>query len=148
MDCLASLIPRYPGNQGFRAPGFTSTSVKIKSLPETKEQLQTQLKEGIQFLFDSVERDPVVIKLYFRFRGTENPVGNVIKKYEKSWLENASKSVAEIMGISKEQSVMLAELMLTLRLGFAHRFATSSKPKEVRETAKKIFQFIEGMVSV
>jgi hypothetical protein len=105
------------------------------------------LKDGIDFLFESVALDPVIIKLYFRFRGSATPVGSVIKKYEKQWLDGASKSLVDILGMPEEQSSLLAELVLTLRLGFAHRFATSAKPREARERAEKTFEYIHSLIA-
>lgn len=132
----------------FAAEVFAShfSRAKMTVFPKTKSELEQQLKEGVNFLFDSVEISPVIIKLYFRFRGTANPLGHVIQKYEKHWLAGASKTATEILNLPPAQAVNLAELILTLRLGFAHRFATSAKPLEARERAKQIFDFIHSLV--
>ncbi len=121
--------------------------VALVELPKTKESLHLQMKEGVGFLFDSVEQNPLIIKLYFRFRGTANPVGKVIQKYEKQWLENATKTIVAILGLSNDQASLLAETMLTLRLGFAHRVATSSDVKKSRERAETIFNLIQAMAT-
>jgi hypothetical protein len=76
-----------------------------------------------------------------------SPIGDVIKKYEKKWLEAASKSIITLFGLPQEQALMLAELILTLRLGFAHRFATAAKPGEARERGEKTFGFIHELLS-
>lgn len=133
----------------FAAEVFAShfARTKLTDLPKTKEELESRLKDGMDFLFNSVELSPVIIKLYFRFRGTDNPIGQVIQKYEKQWLGSASKTLVQLLGMPQEQALMLVELMLTLRLGFAHRLATSSKPKESRERAQKIFSYIHSMLS-
>jgi DNA-binding transcriptional regulator YbjK len=133
----------------FAAEVFAShfARAKMTDLPKTKAELECRLKEGIDFLFDSVELSPVIIKLYFRFRGTSSPLGQVINKYEKHWLKDASKTLIEVLGMSDEQASILAELILTLRLGFGHRFATSDKPDESRERAKKIFNFIHSLMA-
>jgi DNA-binding transcriptional regulator YbjK len=120
--------------------------VKITDLPKTKDELEERLKEGIDFLFASVELSPVLIKLYFRFRGMANPLGQVIEKYEKQWLDRASKTLVKVLDMPAEQAATLAELILTLRMGFAHRFATSSRPDESRERAKQIFTFIHSLL--
>ena len=121
--------------------------VALVELPKTKESLHLQMKEGVGFLFDSAEQNPLIIKLYFRFRGTANPVGKVIQKYEKQWLENATKTIVAILGLSIDQASLLAETMLTLRLGFAHRVATSSDVKKSRERAEAIFNLIQAMAT-
>lgn len=121
--------------------------VSLVDLPKTKDALQAQLKDGIKFLFDSVEQTPLIIKLFFRYRGTANPVGKVIQKYEKQWLENATKTIASVLGLPSDQASLLAESMLTLRLGFAHRVATSSDTRKSRERAETIFDLIQTMAS-
>lgn len=120
--------------------------VKMTTFPKTKAELEQQLQEGVDFLFHSIELSPVVIKLYFRFRGTPNPIGAVIQKYEKQWLTGASKAVVDVLHLSNEQANIIAELVLMLRLGFAHRYVTSSKPSESRMRTKKIFDFIHSLL--
>lgn len=131
----------------FAAEVFAShfSRAKMTTFPTTKTELEHQLREGVDFLFNSVELSPVVIKLYFRFRGTPNPIGSVIQKYEEQWLAGASKTAFEILHLPAEQAAIIAELVMTLRLGFAHRFATSAKPAESIERAKKTFDFIHSM---
>jgi hypothetical protein len=121
--------------------------VALVDLPKTKESLQLQMKEGVGFLFDSVEHNPLIIKLYFRFRGTANPVGKVIQKYEKQWLENATKTIAAILGLPTDRASLIAETMMTLRLGFAHRVATASDVKKSRERAEAVFDLIQAMAT-
>lgn len=133
----------------FAADVFAShfARVKITDLPKTKSELEDRLKEGIDFLFASVELSPVIIKLYFRFRGTANPLGHVIEKYERQWLDGASKTLVKVLDLPAEQAATLAELILTLRMGFAHRFATSAEPDEFRERAKQMFNFIHSLLA-
>jgi hypothetical protein len=46
-----------------------------------------------------------------------------------------------------EQASLLAELTLTLRLGFAHRIATAAKSQDSRKNAEKIFELIHGLIA-
>ncbi len=123
------------------------TRITLAELPQTREALEAQLKEGVEFLFNSVEQNPLIIKLFFRFRGTTNSVGKVIQKYEKKWLENAAKTIVSIIGLPSHQASLVAELILTLRLGFAHRVATSSNSPQARERAESIFKMIHMLLS-
>ena len=120
---------------------------KLTDFPKSREELERHLKEGIDFLFDSVELSPVIIKLYFRFRGTDNPIGQVIQKYESQWLKAASKTAINVLGMPAEHTDLLAELVLTLRLGFAHRFATSAQPEKTRARAKMTLDFIYSLLA-
>lgn len=121
--------------------------VALTAIPKTKEELKKQIEDGEKFLFDSVEQNPVIIKLYFRFRGTTNPVGKMIQKYETQWLKSAAKSVVEVLDLSPDSATLLVESILTLRLGFAHRVATSPDKQSARKNAENIFNFVQSMVS-
>lgn len=133
---------------GFAADAVASHLARVKmDLPSSKEQLQNQLKDGVHFLFTSVIQDPVIIKIYFRFRGTQNPIGEVIAKYERYWLNVATESTAKILDLPADQATLFAELVLTLRLGFAHRIASSEKPNEARDQAEKTFDLIHGLIT-
>lgn len=133
----------------FAAEVFAShfARANISTFPKTRAELERQLQEGVDFLFNSVELNPVVIKLYFRFRGTQNPIGMVIQKYEKQWLAGAAKTAVDVLHLPAEQAAIIAELILTLRLGFAHRYATSASPIESREGARKTFEFIHSLLN-
>jgi hypothetical protein len=115
-------------------------------LPQSKSELELRLKEGIGFLFDTAEMNPIAIKLYYRLRGTANPIGTVIRKHEKQWLEGAAKTLVNVLGTAPDQASLVAELGLTLRLGYAHRFATSAKPGEARQRAEQTFGFIHALL--
>lgn len=121
--------------------------VKIVELPKSKLELEDRLKTGVHFLFDAMEVNPLIIKLYFRFRGAANPVGKVIEKYEKQWLEGASKTLVDILNFSTEQAKILAEVILTLRLGFGHKIATSANLLKAREEAETVFKTIHACFS-
>lgn len=133
----------------FGADVFASHMARttLEELPKTKEAIGVQLKEGVEFLFNSVEQNPLIVKLFFRFRGTTNSVGIAIQKYEKQWLANAENTIVSVIGLPLEQASLLAELVLTLRLGFAHRIATSSNSLQARERAESIFNLIHMMLS-
>lgn len=123
---------------------FFTRSKKV--LPKNKEQLKAQISEGTHFLFENLVDDPSVIKIYFRFRGTQNPIGKVIQKYEKNWLHTASKTVADFYKLEKDQAQMLVELAMTLRLGFAHRIVTSENPENTLKQAEIIFEMIQSLL--
>ncbi len=120
---------------------------KMTEIPTTRAELERLAEDGTDFLFSSVELNPVIIRLYFRFRGTKNAIGDVILKHEKQWLSKSTKILVEVLGLPKEQAALLTEFILTLRMGFAHRVATSKNTDEVRARAKQTFQFLFSRVS-
>ncbi|MBN8541904.1 MAG: TetR family transcriptional regulator [Deltaproteobacteria bacterium] len=121
--------------------------VKLTEIPKTKADLQRLAEEGTDFLFTSVDLNPVIIQLYFRYRGTRNPIGEVILKHEKQWLSKSTKTLVDILGLTKEQAELLTEFILTMRMGYAHRVATSKNTDDVHVRAKQTFQFLFSLVS-
>ncbi|WP_413294829.1 TetR/AcrR family transcriptional regulator [Bdellovibrio sp. HCB185ZH] len=108
---------------------FTSFFARTKKAdrPKTRAELMQRLEEGTEFVFQAVQANPVIIKLHYRFRGTDTAIGKVIAKYEKYWIGNTSKSLVEILGMSGAEASAFAEMIMVLRLGFAFRVVTEVK---------------------
>lgn len=121
-----------------------TTSIEVHTIKE----LKALLLEGQEISFQNVRAEPVIIKLYYRFRGTETPIGAVIKKYEKHWLEFITSHLERILKLEKEKAHNYALTILILRLGFYHRMATSSNPDkdyfDAKETIDLVHQQIFG----
>lgn len=116
------------------------------NLPTNNEDLQKKLSEGVDFLFNSTMQNPVIVKLYFRYRGTSNPIGNVISKYEKKWLALALKSATKTLGLAQPEAELFVETALMIRLAFAHRVVTSNKPYEARQKAEQVFNYAHHLM--
>lgn len=127
--------------------GSYFSRVNITELPKNKTALEKQLKEGVDFLFEATHLNPTAIKLFYRYRGSSNPLGKIIEKYENKWLKGASKTVCEIFELEPEDALLVAEFILTVRLGFAHRLVTSLEPEESEGRAKKTFATIHSLLS-
>lgn len=118
--------------------GAYITKADEGALPQSREALLKQLKEDTHFLFDAIGANPAIINLYFRFRGTDNPVGQVIAKYEKHWSRDAVEMFKSALKCSSREAEFLAEVLLTLRLGLTHRLATDKNPREARARLEEI----------
>jgi hypothetical protein len=117
-------------------------------LPKNASEIRRQLDEGIHFLFDCAVEDPVIIRLYFRFRGASNALGEIIERYERIWLESAVKKLEDFAKLPREQCLRLADLMLALRLGSCHRIITSENPEVARRAVEKTFGEFHALVEV
>ena len=83
--------------------------LNVTKLPKNPDELRQRLKDGVGLIFDSTEVNSVVIKLLFRFRGTANPIGQIIKKFESRWIDVASKNLVDVLGITMTQATIFAE---------------------------------------
>lgn len=96
--------------------------------PNTPEEFMVLLKQGQDIAFQKAQSEPILLKLYFRFRGTATPIGSAIKKYEKHWIDFISKCLIRAESIEPKKALATTRAILVLRLGFLHRIATSSTP--------------------
>lgn len=120
--------------------------VSLREFPVTKSELEIRLRDGIDFLLNSVALSPVVIQLYFRYRGTRNPIGRTIKKYEDLWLHSASKTLTDVLGFPPDQALKVADFVLSMRMGLAHHIMTSEYPDLAQGQAKDLLNQIHKML--
>jgi hypothetical protein len=118
----------------------------ITQVPQSRVEIESFLQDGLTFLFDSAVNNPNVTKIYFRYRGTQNPIGQVIHKYESLWLQNGAQGLTKILKIPNAQASLIVESALVCRLGFAHRIATDPKPEDARERAEVIFALLHAQI--
>lgn len=109
---------------------FTRSNVDVEG--NTAKAIKTHLENSQEIALQKIIDTPVIIKLYFRFRGTATPMGVAIKKYEKHWLDFMAANFIRIMGLDENKAVSVCRAILTLRLGYFHRVATS--PNSAKET--------------
>ncbi len=120
----------------------TNTSDNIFS----KTELKKILLDGQNLTFLKIKDEPVIIKLYFRFRGTNTPIGHTIKKYEKYWLDYISAKLVLIAQLNPNEAMTFARTILTLRLGFAFRIATSQSSKNEMIEAGEALELIHRQI--
>ncbi|MDO9182140.1 MAG: hypothetical protein Q7U04_07015 [Bacteriovorax sp.] len=126
---------------------FTKTDNNIEI--NSKADLLELLAVGNNLTFLKIKSEPVIIKLYYRFRGTSTPIGIVIKKYEKHWLDFMSENIGRILKFDQTKSLSISKTILTLRLGFSFRIATSSVPaKELVDASQSLEQAVLNILSL
>ena len=126
--------------------GTYFSRLNLSELPKNKSDLKKQLKEGSDFLFEAAHLNPTVIKLFYRYRGTYNPLGQIIEQYERRWLETASKTLCEIFELPSNQAILIVEFILTVRLGYAHRLTTSMEPTQSKQRVDETFEAIHSLL--
>ena len=115
-------------------------------MPESHREIRKQLDDGVRYLFDCALSDPVIIRLYFRLRGTTNPIGKIIERYENQWLDSAAKKLVDFVKLPKEQSLRIASLLVALRLGACHRMVSAKDPNTARKHLEGTFNEIHSLI--
>jgi len=112
------------------------------TLPESGAAFEARLSDGTKYTLECAVTYPVVVKLYYRFRHATNPLGKVIDKYEKHSLDYLVKCLVKVHHLATPVAYQIAQVILTIRMGFAHLVATSPTPKKRAEEAKKTIGFL------
>lgn len=108
--------------------------------------LKKFLKDGQDLAFLKIKEEPVLIRLYFRFKGTPTPIGNSIKKYEKQWLDFMTAILMRVLKQDNEKASVIARVILTQRLGLYHRVATSQTPDKELALAQNELELIGQLI--
>jgi len=122
------------------------TRADVVGFPKEKNAIQSQLREGGNFLLDTASSNPLIVKLYFKFRGSENSLGEVIRKYESHWMEGATQTLVQTLSVPRQEAEWMAESALTFRMAYAHRVATSRKTEKSRENADRAFDWVHSLI--
>ncbi len=122
------------------------TRADVVGFPREKNAIQAQLREGGHFLLDTAASNPLIVKLYFKFRGSENSLGEVIRKYESQWIKGATQSLVQSLGIPLGEAEWMAESAMTFRMAYAHRVATSRKTEKTRKNADRAFEWVHSLI--
>jgi hypothetical protein len=133
----------------FAAEVFAEEFARVgNNLPGSVGEIRQQLDDGIRFLFDCAMADPVIIRLYFRFRGANNALGKIIELHEEKWLTCAAGKLAVLTQLPSERCMHFANLMLALRLGACHQIVTSENPLATRQQVENTFCELHAFVEV
>lgn len=106
---------------------FASYFTKLDTFKNvlTIEDFKANLNEGHEQAFLKLKDDPIIIKLYFRFKGTDTPIGTSIQKYEDSWLEFMANNLKTILKFDQKKAINASRIILFMRLGNYHHVASS-----------------------
>lgn len=76
---------------------------------------------GVELMLASAQRAPWVLPLYFRYVGTDTPLGDCVQRVEQRYLSVATGELQRAMGLPEEHAAWTAELFHAARMGIVHR---------------------------
>src|SRR5690606_40355678 len=77
--------------------------------------------DGVRALLKRADEHPWVLPLYYQYQGSESALGEAIAEVERAYLETTLVEVRRALGLSASSARWVAEVLLTLRMAFAHR---------------------------
>jgi len=119
---------KYIGNQRedlvrFVADHFGAELADLERRPRT-DSLANWVEDsldGVQQMLESAQRAPWVLPLYFRYVGSDTPLGDCIERVERLYLATATGELQRAVGLPEEHAKWTAELFHATRMGIVHR---------------------------
>lgn len=101
---------------------FTSLDEPHPRFLSREDWLDASARRFARLLADA-ERRPMVVQLYFRFRGTPTLAGKRIAEVERLEGHREGQALGELFGIPKEKVELASELIGGMRMGLAHAWS-------------------------
>lgn len=109
----------------FAVKSFAEGLTALGGAPPMKdpEKILNHFFQNTWLIFEFAQKHPEVIQLYYRFMGSMNPIGEKISEFESEAMNRQATAIASGFGISKAEALLVAEMMITFRMGVCFRFA-------------------------
>ena len=75
-----------------------------------------------QQLFLRTRELPWILRIYYRYKGTNTVLGGVILDLEGRYLDAHTREISKVWNSPVEESRIIAESLMAARLGMAHRY--------------------------
>lgn len=106
---------------------FARTEIDVKLF--TIDDLKKKINEGSCFAIEATINRPVFLKIFFRYRGTENIIGKTIAKFEQLFIKKFSKHLIAVLKIKEVEAEELTELLYIMRMFYCYQIMTKSVKK-------------------
>ena len=103
----------------------------IEASPESKEDLIESFQRGSEQLIQDSVRYPHIVNLYFRHMGLSDPIGQVIKEIEVSYLKKLITTIIQALKEDEKKAEQQAKLLLVARMGLIYSWLKNSKAPKV-----------------
>lgn len=110
------------------------------------KEMQQQMYEATLWVIQYAAQYPQAIGPYFRFQGSNSPIGETIAKIEIHVITHLSKQFIKNCGLEKKEARNRAYMVLMMRMSFAFR-ASKDKELNVEEFKPLIKKFILSVTS-
>lgn len=93
--------------------------------------VRTSLFNGTFRMLGDAAKNPALMALYYRYTGTQNPIGKKIAELEGAYIDIVRTRLQKYFGLSKGDASTVAEVLHGMRMGLAHRYSNT----DLRESA-------------
>jgi len=89
---------------------------------DSKENWVHDTMANTQSLFLQSRERPWMLRIYYRYKGSNTVLGEVILDLESRYLDSHTREIAHVWSLPEDESRILAEALMAARLGMAHRY--------------------------
>ena len=101
--------------------GAKLADLDVRPRTDSSEHWITDSVAGVEQMLASAQRAPWVLPLYFRYVGSDTPLGQCIERVEKRYLSVATGEMQRAIQLPAEHAAWVAELFHATRMGIVHR---------------------------
>jgi predicted transcriptional regulator len=101
----------------------------------TADDVRTRLFEGTFRMMRDAKKNPALTALYYRYSGTQNPVGMKIAEIEDEYLRAVRAQLERHFGLPKREAATISECLHAMRMGLAHRYSNTDLHAEADDEA-------------
>ena len=116
---------------------FFSRAGKYEN-PTSVDELKKRIIEGNNFVLGVAVENPFIIKSYFKFRGQQGLLSDVIDQYYLQTYDYYYRAFKKVMKFNDERAYSTAHLLLITRMGCAHHILTETDKNQALSLGTKI----------
>lgn len=116
---------------------FFSRAGKFEN-PVSANELKNRIVEGNNFVLAIALENPTIIKSYFKFRGQQELLSDVINQYYNQTFHYYYSAFKTVMKFTDERALSAAQLLLITRMGCAHHILTQTDKTQALNFGTKV----------
>jgi hypothetical protein len=98
---------------------------------QSADEVRSRLFDGTFRMLRDAAKNPALLALYYRYVGTQNPIGKKIRQLEDRYIVLVANHLQKYFGLPKGEAVIVSEVLHGMRMGLAHRYSNT----DLREQA-------------
>jgi hypothetical protein len=92
---------------------------------QSADEVRSRLFNGTFRMLRDAAKNPSLLALYYRYVGTQNPIGKKIRELEDAYTNVVRSHLEKFFGLPKSEAFILSEVLHGMRMGLAHRYSNT-----------------------
>lgn len=98
--------------------------------PADADELRKNLFDGTFHMLRDAAENPSLLALYYRYVGSQNPIGRKIAELETNYLQVVRSRLEQFFGLSRADATIVSEVLHGMRMGLALRYSNTDLHKK------------------